>query len=122
MKYFLAVFLFCSVSFAWKMEFHRTSHLGYSRRDIAKEENGHYFFTGRNLGKTLPSPVLKAWKEMAKGPSAESAANVCPAGTYTFTKTDKKTETLRGCMQGKAYGNYIAELEVVRRYAKGSAK
>lgn len=101
------------------MEFQRTSHLGYSRTDFAEEDKGEFFFTGKNLGKTLPPHVLKAWKEIAKGPAIQTETN-CPAGTYIFTKSDATPR--RGCMQGQAYSNYIAELEVVRRYAKGDRK
>ncbi|MNK97195.1 hypothetical protein D3C87_1175130 [compost metagenome] len=102
------------------MIFERESHLGIRKIDIAKEEKGQYYFAGRNLGKSLPPAVLKSWSEVAKGPAASSTNNKsCPAGTFTFTKKEKQTATIKGCMQGEAYGHYIGHLEKVRDYAKG---
>ena len=100
------------------MTFARESHVGIHKVDIAKEEKGQYYFAGRKLGKSLPAPVLAAWNEVAKGPALTKETS-CPAGTFTFTKKDKKTVVTEGCMQGEAYGQYIGHLEKVRDYAKG---
>jgi hypothetical protein len=119
MKYFLAAFLFCSPAFAWEMTFVRVGNLGIRKVDIAKEEKGLYYFAGRNIGKSLPAPVLASWKEIAKGPATPTNNPGCSAGTYTFTKKDKKTKVTKGCIQGEAYGHYIGHLEKVREYVKG---
>lgn len=119
MKYFFAAFLFCSPALAWEMTFIRESNLGIRKVDIAKQEKGQYFFAGRKIGNSLPPAVLTAWKEIEKGPTGASSNLECSAGTFTFTKKDKKTTVTTGCIQGEAYGQYIGHLEKVREYVKG---
>lgn len=113
-------FLISSPAFAWQITLDRTNHLGIRNIDILKQENGEYFFGSRNLGKTLPSKILKAWKEIEKGPAKSSSPQMCSSGKFVFTKKDNKHEQRReGCTEGDTYGHLIQNLEDIRNYANG---
>ena len=119
MKYFLLAFLFCPSAFAWEMTFELHSNVGARAVDTASEKKGEYNFGGKNLGKSLPPNILKAWKELAQGPTPPSKKITCSMGTFTFTKKDSKSQVIKGCMQGAEYGRYIGQLETVRSFARG---
>lgn len=109
-----------SPAFAWEMTFQQRSNIGARSIDIASETQGEYFFAGRSLGKKLPPPVLTAWQEIAQGPAGTATLKTkCPLGEFTFTKKDSLTVITKGCISGDTYAQYMKQLEVVRKFAKG---
>lgn len=117
---FLFIFLFSTQVFAWEIKFEQRNHLGAQSVDVASETKGVYSFGGKKLGKKIPPAVQTAFKEIAKGPARDPKNKSCYLGAYTFTKKDSKVTTKIGCVHGETYSLYMKQLEVVRKYAKGS--
>lgn len=122
MKHLICLILFfiSSSAFAWEISLDRTNHVGIRKIDILKQENGSYFFDGKDLGKKLPANVLAAWKQIEKGPVKSSRALQCESGKFVFIKKDnKKTLRREGCTEGDAYGQMIKNIEELRTYSQG---
>lgn len=117
-------FLYSLAAGASEIVLERSNHLGIHKMDLLRTENGKYYFNGKDLGASLPAPVLKAWQEVEKGPLPVKGLS-CPAGIYRFTLKEKentKSQERRGCTSGAAYAKLIRSLEIIRSHARGAQR